>query len=152
MWVFDTVDHHQVQQMVRQRVSDGVLLRLIGKWLNAGVMEDGNLEHPDSGVPQGGVVSPLVSNVYLHETLDTWFANEVVPRLRGRASLVRFADDAVMVFSDGVDARRVMTVLPKRFGRYGLKLHPDKTRLVPFDRPGLGSTKTPGSFDFLATL
>lgn len=152
---FDTLDHAQLQEIVRHRVRDGVLLRLIGKWLNAGVMESGVLSHPDAGTPQGGVISPLLANVYLHEVLDTWFAQEVVPRLKGRAHLVRYADDFVVVFSHEDDARRFMDVLPKRFAKYGLTLHPTKTRLVEFKRPPLrppgagGGKASAGTFDFL---
>jgi hypothetical protein len=128
-----------------------VLLRLIGKWLNAGVLEEGRIGYPDAGTPQGGVISPLLANVYLHEVLDKWFEDEVVPRLRGRAFLVRFADDFVIGFEQEDDARRVMEVLPKRFGKYGLTLHPAKTRLIPFSRPGKGGSGAPppGAFDFL---
>src|SRR3954471_15392982 len=135
---FDTMDHRHLHAILRRRVRDGVLLRLIGKWLNAGVMEDGRVTHPDSGSPQGGVISPILSNAYLHEALDTWFEQMVKPRLKGRAHLIRYADDAVLVFALESDARRVMEVLPKRFGKYGLTLHPEKTRLVPFQgiRPG----------------
>jgi group II intron reverse transcriptase/maturase len=132
---FDTLDHAQLREMLQKRVRDGVLLRLIGKWLNAGVMESGVLSHPEAGTPQGGVISPLLANVYLHEVLDTWFAKEVMPRLRGHAHLVRYADDFVVVFSREDDARRFMDVLPKRFAKYGLTLHPNKTRLVEFRRP-----------------
>ena len=132
---FDILDHHHLEDILRQRVRDGVLLRLIGKWLNAGVMEAGELSHPEAGTPQGGVVSPLMANVYLHEVLDTWFEREVRPRLRGRAMLVRYADDVVLLLSCEQDAQRVLEVLPKRFGKYGLALHPDKTRLVEFRRP-----------------
>jgi RNA-directed DNA polymerase len=134
---FDTVDHSHLQEILRQRVRDGVLLRLIGKWLNAGVQEAGELSYPEVGTPQGGVISPLLANIYLHEVLDKWFEKDVKPRLQGRASLVRYADDFVMVFSCEEDARRVMEVLPKRLGKYGLTLHPDKTRLVEFRRPAL---------------
>ena len=134
---FDTVDHSHLQEILRQRVRDGVLLRLIGKWLNAGVQEAGELSYPEVGTPQGGVISPLLANIYLHEVLDKWFERDVKPRLQGRASLVRYADDFVMVFSCEEDARRVMEVLPKRLGKYGLTLHPDKTRLVDFRRPAL---------------
>jgi RNA-directed DNA polymerase len=112
-----------------------VLHRLIGKWLNAGVLEDGGVTHPETGSPQGGVVSPLLANVFLHYVLDEWFAREVQPRLKGRSYLIRYADDFVMGFSHEADARRVMDVLPKRFEKYGLTLHPEKTRLVPFERP-----------------
>ena len=132
---FDTLDHRQLRDIVRQRVRDGVLLRLIGKWLNAGVMEDGAIEYPEAGTPQGGVISPLLANIYLHEVLDEWFARQVAPRLVGRAVLVRYADDVVIIFEQEQDARRVIDVLPKRFAKYGLTLHPDKTRLVDFRRP-----------------
>src|SRR4051794_22098926 len=135
---FDTLDHRHLHAILRRRVRDGVLLRLIGKWLNAGVLEKGCVTHPESGSPQGGVISPLLANTYLHEVLDTWFEQTVKPRLRGRAHLIPYADDAVLVFESEGDARRVMGVLPKRFGKYGLALHPEKTRLVPFQglRPG----------------
>ena len=132
---FDTLDHGHLRDMLGRRVRDGVLLRLIGKWLNAGVMEAGVLSHPDSGTPQGGVISPLLANVYLHEVLDTWFERDVKPRLQGPVHLVRYADDAVMLFSREDDARRVLDVLPKRMEKYGLALHPEKTRLVEFRRP-----------------
>ncbi len=150
---FDTLDHGHLRAFLQQRVRDGVVLRLIGKWLNAGVLEDGAVTYPESGSPQGGVISPLAANVYLHYVLDEWFAQEVLPRLRGRAYLVRYADDFVIGFTDAEDARRVMDVLPKRFGRYGLTIHPDKTRLVPFRKPA-GDRQppdepNPGTFDFL---
>ena len=129
---FDALDHRHLRAILRRRVRDGVLLRLIGKWLKAGVLEDGCVTHPESGSPQGGVISPVLANAYLHEVLDTWFEQTVKPRLKGRASLIRYADDAVLVFEVEGDARRVLDVLPKRFGKYGLTLHPEKTRLVPF--------------------
>jgi group II intron reverse transcriptase/maturase len=144
---FDTLDHRHLQQIVRQRVRDGVLLRLIGKWLNAGVVDEGKLSFPDAGTPQGGVISPLLANIYLHEVLDVWFECVVKPRLGGRAFLVRYADDFLIGFSDELDARRVMTVLPKRFEKYGLALHPKKTRLLRFHPPGRG--RDSGSFDLL---
>jgi RNA-directed DNA polymerase len=153
---FDTLDRAQLRQLLRQRVRDGVLLRLIDKWLKAGVLEEGELTHPEAGTPQGGVISPLLANVYLHYVLDVWLEREVKPRLKGRAFLVRYADDFVMGFAYEEDARRVLEVLPKRFGKYGLQLHPDKTRLVPFvrptacpARPGHPPAPPPGSFDFL---
>jgi RNA-directed DNA polymerase len=153
---FDTLDHGHLRSILSQRVRDGVLLRLIGKWLNAGVLEGGEQSFPEAGTPQGGVISPLLANVYLHEVLDVWFEKEVRPRLRGEATLLRYADDFVMVFTQEVDARRVMTVLPKRFGKYGLTLHPDKTRLLAFrppeDRKGFGGDGTgegSGSFELL---
>jgi group II intron reverse transcriptase/maturase len=150
---FDSLDHGHLRGFLDQRVRDGVLRRTIDKWLKAGVMEDGAISFPDSGSPQGGVISPLLANVYLHEVLDDWFEKQVRPRLAGRAVLIRYADDAVIVFSPEQDARRVMDVLPKRFGKYGLTLHPEKTRLVPFHRPSMpGGGKRggrPGTFDLL---
>jgi hypothetical protein len=127
---------------------------LIGKWLKAGVLEEGRVTHSEAGSPQGGVISPILANAYLHEVLDTWFEQTVKPRLKGRTSLIRYADDAVLVFERAGDARRVLDVLPKRFGKYGLTLHPEKTRLVPFQglRPGAPSgsrDERPGTFDFL---
>jgi len=151
---FDTLDHGHLRTLLRRRIRDGVLLRLIGKWLNAGVLEEGALSRPDAGTPQGGVISPLLANVYLHEVLDVWFERDVKPRLKGRGFLVRYADDAVLLFSREEDARRVMEVLPKRFGKYGLTLHPEKTRLIEFQRPDRrppqgGSSDRPGTFDLL---
>jgi group II intron reverse transcriptase/maturase len=141
---FDSVDHTQLRRMFSERVRDGVLVRLIGKWLKAGVLEGGCVYHPEAGTPQGGVISPLLANIYLHEVLDVWFEQQVLPRLRGRAHLVRYADDFVIVFETEVDANRVLDVLPKRFGKYGLRLHPDKTHLVRFIKPR-GGPKPPGS-------
>jgi group II intron reverse transcriptase/maturase len=149
---FDTIDHEKLREVLRRRVRDGVILRLVDKWLHAGVMEDGALSARESGTPQGGVISPILANIFLHAVLDVWFATGVRPRLRGRAFLVRYADDAVMLFQYEEDARGVMDVLPKRFGRYGLTLHPDKTRLVPFRCPGGRASRgpdKPGTFDFL---
>lgn len=149
---FDTVDHGYLREILSQRVRDGVILRLIGKWLNAGVTEGLVLSHPDMGTPQGGVISPLLANVYLHAVLDEWFAKHVQPRLYGPSLLVRYADDFVMLFAQERDARKVLEVLPKRFGKYGLQLHPDKTRLVAFDRPkpsDRGDGDGPGTFDLL---
>jgi RNA-directed DNA polymerase len=151
---FDTLDHRQLRSFLDQRVRDGVLRRTIDKWLAAGVLEGAALSHPDAGTPQGGVVSPLLANVYLHEVLDRWFAEVVKPRLTGRAFMIRFADDVVLVFSDEGDACRVMNVLPKRLGKYGLTLHPTKTRLLnfrPAAKPPAGTPPQQGgrSFDFL---
>jgi group II intron reverse transcriptase/maturase len=152
---FDTLDHAQLRELLRRRVRDGVLLRLIDKWLKAGVLEDGTLTVPVQGSPQGGVISPFLANVYLHYVLDLWFEQEVQPRLKGRAFLIRYADDFVIGFTNEDDARRVLEVLPKRFGKYGLTIHPDKTRLVPFRSPassdggGSGKGTSPGTFDLL---
>ncbi len=153
---FDTLDHGHLRTFLKRRVRDGVLLRLIGKWLNAGVLEDGCLTYPAAGSPQGGVISPILANVFLHYVLDEWFAQEVQRRLKGRAFLIRYADDFVIGFTHEEDARRVMEVLPKRFGKYGLTIHPEKTKLVPFRRPPYSSSPTggpdgdrPGTFDLL---
>ena len=132
---FDDVDRGRLREFLDQRVRDGVIRRVIGKWLRAGVMERGRLSHPDRGTPQGGVVSPLLSNLYLHEVLDVWFERTVKPRLKGRAFEIRYADDAALVFEREEDARRVLAVLAKRFAKYGLRLHPEKTRLVDLRSP-----------------
>lgn len=154
---FDAIDHGRLRDFLNQRVRDGVIRRSIDKWLKAGVMEDGKLRCPDTGSPQGGVISPLLANVYLHEVLDRWFEETVLPRMRGPAFLVRYADDFVMVFAREDDARRVYDVLWKRFEKYGLTIHPEKTRLVKFKRPWsnghtrrtVGQEDGPGTFDLL---
>ncbi len=149
---FDTLVHEHLRTFLDRRVRDGVLRRSINKWLKAGVLEATELRYAEAGTPQGGVISPLLANVYLHEVLDTWFEAEVKPRLQGQAFLIRYADDAVLVFSSETDARKVMDVLPKRFGKYGLKLHPEKTRLVQFIQPRWRSApgeREPESFDLL---
>jgi group II intron reverse transcriptase/maturase len=145
---FDSVDHGRLRSILDQRVRDGVVRRTIDKWLKAGVQTAGTIRYPDDGTPQGGVISPLLANVYLHEVLDVWFDREVRPRLDSTAQLIRYADDAVIVFAKERDARRVMNVLAKRFAKYGLALHPEKTKLFDFQRPvadGAGK----GSFDML---
>lgn len=152
---FDSLDRAHLREFLNLRVRDGVLQRLIGKWLNAGVLEDGAVTTPETGTPQGGVISPLLANIYLHYVLDVWFNKEVKPCLRGTAALIRYVDDFVMVFTCEEDARRVFEVLPQRFEKYGLTLHPEKTRLVPYvrpsDQPGgpAPGRKPRSSFDFL---
>ena len=138
---FDTLDHGHLRTFLRQRVRDGVILRLIGKWLGAGVMEWGNVSFPEHGSPQGGCISPLLANAYLHYVMDQWFHRDVLPRMRARAFLVRYADDAVMIFELESDARRVMAVLGQRCSKYGLTIHPKKTRLIDFRRPLLSRDK-----------
>lgn len=133
---FDELDRDHLRTFLRRRVRDGVLLRLIGKWLKAGVLIEGAMSYPKSGTIQGGVISPLLANIYLHEVFDRWFEDEVRPRLRERAFAVRYADDLAVVCSCEKDARRILDVLPKRFGRFGLRLHPRKTRLLDFRKPG----------------
>lgn len=146
---FDTMDHGRLRAMLDRRVRDGVLRRTIDKWLKAGVLEEGRTTRSELGTPQGGVISPLLANLYLHEVLDTWFEDEIKPRLKGRGFLIRYADDAVLVFSSEAEARGVLAVLPKRFGRYGLRLHPEKTRLVQFRRPDDRRGDRPETFDLL---
>jgi group II intron reverse transcriptase/maturase len=151
---FDTLDHQRCQEMLRERVSDGVIGRLVGKWLNAGVLEGGVYHREEMGTPQGGVISPLLANIYLHVVLDRWWVKEVLPRMRGQAFLIRYADDFVIGFEYEDDARRVYAVLPKRFEQYGLRIHPDKTRLMHFERPRSDEAPPSGpgcsrSFDFL---
>jgi hypothetical protein len=150
---FDRLDPGKLREILRRRMHDGVLLRLLGKWLNAGVFEGGGITYPDSGSPQGGVISPILANIFLHEVLDVWFDREVKPRLAGKAALFRYADDAVFLFANETDARRVLEVLPKRLGKYGLELHPDKSRQIDFRRPDRfppsGGDAGPGTFDRL---
>jgi group II intron reverse transcriptase/maturase len=144
---FDTLDHTRLRELLDRRIRDGVIRRLIDKWLKAGVMETGCLRHPELGTPQGGVISPLLANVYLHHVLDVWF-HEALPHLHGRAFLIRYADDFVMGFSNDRDARAMYALLPKRFEEFGLKLHPDKTRLIRFQPPGPNRPDAEG-FDLL---
>jgi len=148
---FDSIIRKMLLEMVRTRVADGALRRLIGKCLHVGILDGEEYSEPDEGTVQGSVLSPLLGNVYLHYVLDEWFEREVRPRLRGKAHLVRYADDFVIGFEREDDAKRVMAVLGQRFGRFGLKLHPEKTRLLPFGRPVVGTAKGkgPATFDFL---
>jgi RNA-directed DNA polymerase len=149
---FDTISHSHLRAFLDQRVTDGVIRRMIDKWLKAGVLEDGLLRSVTEGTPQGGVISPLLSNIYLHHVLDEWFENEVRPRMVGTCTLVRYADDFVMTFRNHHDAKRVLEVLEKRLERYRLALHPDKTRFIDFRPDRHDGThpdcKTP-PFDFL---
>jgi group II intron reverse transcriptase/maturase len=148
---FDSVRRPQLVEMLQERVADGSLLRLIGKCLHVGVLDGEEFTEPSEGTVQGSTLSPLLGNVYLHTVLDRWFAEEVRPRLRGKATLIRFADDGVFGFERHDDAERVQAVLSKRMERFGLTLHPEKTRLLDFRRPSRssGTGKGPTSFDFL---
>jgi len=129
---FDSIEYAKLRAVLDKRVVDGVIRKLIDKWLKAGVMEQGRLHFVASGTPQGGVISPLLANVFLHYALDEWFVKAVQPRLVGHASLTRYADDFVMVFQTISDASRVWKALEGRMQRFGLQLHPEKTRLVDF--------------------
>jgi group II intron reverse transcriptase/maturase len=148
---FDSLDRKKLKEMLEVRVADGSLLRLIGKCLHVGVLDGVELSTSESGTAQGSVLSPMLGNVYLHYVLDLWFEQEVKPQLRGRATLIRYCDDFIIGFEEEDDARRVLDVLGKRLGHFGLALHPDKTRLLPFRRPPAGqkSGKGPATFDFL---
>jgi group II intron reverse transcriptase/maturase len=148
---FDSIDRKMLMEMLRERVIDGPFLRLVGKCLHVGILDGAEFSEPDLGTVQGSVLSPMLGNIYLHNVLDLWFEREVRSRMRGRVLLVRYADDFVIAFENEDDARRVAEVLPKRFERYGLALHPEKTRVLPFGRPPSDQTggKGPATFDFL---
>ena len=123
---FDSIDHAKLRELLARRVTDGVVRKMIDKWLKAGVLESGQVSFPGVGTPQGGVISPVLSNVFLHYVLDEWFAEQVQPRLRSASSLIRYCDDFVMLFASKDDAERVQAVLGKRLAKFGLELHPDK--------------------------
>jgi RNA-directed DNA polymerase len=150
---FDSIPFAALRECLAKRVTDGVVRKLIDKWLKAGVLEAGQVHYPEAGTPQGGVVSPVLSNVFLHHVIDLWYTEQVRPRLRGPSTLVRFCDDFVMCFMHKADAERVLAVLDKRLGKFGLQLHPDKTRLVDF-RPRRSACESeestlPTTFNFL---
>ncbi len=132
---FDNISHKHLRSFLDQRVKDGVIRRMIDKWLKAGICEEGKVIHPDEGTPQGGVISPLLSNIFLHEVLDKWFMEKVKPRMNFRAEMIRFADDAILLFENEFDAKRVYSVIHERFRRFGLELHPEKTQLVHLEKP-----------------
>jgi group II intron reverse transcriptase/maturase len=150
---FDSIVRSALVEMIEERVTDGSVLRLIGKWIKVGVIEDGRLLVSETGTGQGQPISPLLANIYLHHVLDKWFEDEVKPRLKGEAYEIRFADDAILCFQHKGDAEKVLTVLPKRFEKYGLTLHPEKTRLIEFGRYAAKNAgkqgKKPATFNFL---
>ncbi len=148
---FDSLDWTLLVKIIKRRVNDGAIIRLIGKWLNAGVMEEGTLTYPEMGTPQGAVISPVLSNIFLHWVLDRWYVRDVKPRLRGRSFLIRFADDFIWGFEREDDAKRVMAALPKRFNLFKLTIHPEKTALIRFRRPPVkqAADRENGTFDFL---
>jgi group II intron reverse transcriptase/maturase len=148
---FDSIDRTLLLEMLRERVADKSFLRLVGKCLHVGILDGEEYSEPSEGTVQGSVLSPLLGNVYLHQVLDVWFEREVQPRLRGKARLVRYADDFVIGFEREDDAKRVWAVIGRRFERYGLRLHPEKTRLLSHQRPppGVSGGKGPSTFDFL---
>jgi RNA-directed DNA polymerase len=150
---FDSIVREQLMEMVEKRISDASILRLLRKWINVGVIDEGKLLVSETGTGQGQIISPLLANIYLHHVLDEWIENEVKPRLKGKVFEIRYADDAVLCFQYLEDAQKVLRVLPNRFAKYGLTLHPEKTRLVEFGRNALASAERlktqPATFDFL---
>ena len=148
---FDNVDRPALQEILRERIDDKSLLRLIGKCLHVGILDGVELSTPEEGTTQGSILSPLLGNIYLHSVIDQWFVQDVGPRMRGRSCLVRYADDLLFGFEFREDAERVMKVLSKRLRRFGLSLAADKTRLVDFRRPPKTQKKGKGygTFDFL---
>jgi group II intron reverse transcriptase/maturase len=148
---FDNLDWTLLLRIIKKRVNDGAIIRLIGKWLNAGVMEGHTLVHPEKGTPQGGVISPVLSNIFLHWVLDRWYVRDVKPRLKGRSFLIRWADDFLIGCEREDDARRVLAALPKRFNLFKLTIHSSKTVLIRFQRPFFTKKKDSenGTFDFL---
>jgi group II intron reverse transcriptase/maturase len=146
---FDTISWEELRTILQKRVNDGAILRLIGMWLHVGVVEGDRVTNQEMGTPQGAPISPILANIFLHIVLDEWFQTEVRPRMGGNCFQVRFADDFVMGFNLKSDAERVYQVLPKRFERFGLRIHPEKSRMVQFSRPYWKQGKGPGSFAFL---
>lgn len=143
---FGNINHGIFREFLDCRVKDGVVRRMIDKWLKAGILEDKQLSYPKEGTPQGGIISPLLGNIYLHYVLDEWFSEQIQPLLAGRSFVVRYADDFVLGFEKATDVERVMKVLPKRFEKYKLELHPDKTQIINLNnKRGEGNR----SFDFL---
>jgi RNA-directed DNA polymerase len=150
---FDTIVREQLMEMIEKRISDAGILKLLRKWINVGVIDEGKLLLSETGTGQGQIISPLLANVYLHFVLDCWFEDVVKPRLKGQAFAIRYADDGLLCFERRDDAEKVLAVLPKRFAKFGLTLHPEKTRLVHFGRAALEKAERDGSqadtFDFL---
>lgn len=146
---FGSINHQMLREMLDQRIKDGVIRRLIDKWLKAGILEEQQVSYPEEGTPQGSTVSPILSNIYLHYVLDEWFNKQIQPLLKDESFLVRFADDYVIGFKNEDDAKRVMKVLPQRLSKYGLTLHPEKTRLIDLDKDNEKGEHTKTTFDFL---
>ena len=148
--LFDNIDHTLLMEMIKKRVSDGTILKLIGKWLKAGVFENGSVSFSDKGTPQGGVISPVLLNIFLHYVLDDWLFKTVGKYMKGKWFVIRYADDFILGFESKDDALKVMKVLPKRFNKFGLELHPEKTQMIPFGKP-TRAHKGKGllTFDFL---
>lgn len=143
---FGTINHSLLRSFLDKRVKDGIIRKMLNKWLKAGVLEDKNLSYPKEGTPQGGLISPLLSNIYLHYVLDVWFEEQIQPLLTGKSFIVRYADDFILGFTDLEDVQRVLKVLPKRLGKYNLILQSDKTKMIDLHSKAGGTGR---SFDFL---
>lgn len=143
---FGSIDHQCLREFLDLRIKDGVIRKMIDKWLKAGIFEKGNISYPKEGTPQGGSISPLLSNIYLHYVLDEWFIEQIQPLLKDSSFIIRFADDFLLGFTNKEDAERVMKVLPLRLGKFGLTLHPEKTKLIELDD---NKGQKPATFDFL---
>jgi len=146
---FDSIDHNHLRTIIKRRVNDGALLRLIGKWLNVGVLEEGRITYNETGTPQGGVISPILANIFLHSILDNWFEQTARPRLLGKCFIVRFADDFVLGFEHQTDAERVYEAIQRRFKLFGLTIHPTKSKIIQFTNPFRNKGNNPETFDFL---
>ena len=143
---FDSISHGKLRGFLDLRVKDGKIRKMIDKWLKAGILEDKSIRYPKVGTPQGGLISPLLSNIYLHYVLDEWFIEQIQPLLSGKSFIIRYADDFILGFENIRDAKRVIEVLPKRFGKYNLELHKEKTKLIDLhSKRGEGER----SFEFL---
>src|SRR6266699_1263388 len=150
---FDNLQHDTLLTILRKRIKDGRVLKLIERWLHAGILDGKEMVFPEKGSPQGSVLSPLLANVYLHEVLDTWFETVVQAHCRGKVVLYRYADDVVIGCEREEDARRLTEVIPKRFAKYGLEINTEKTKVVRFGRPQRSSAeRQPGTFSFLGCV
>ena len=141
---FGTINLVQLRECLDHKIKDGVIRKMLDKWLKAGVREEGQVSYPTMGTPQGGSISPLLSNIFLHYVLDDWYVKDIQPRLAGESFIIRYADDFLLGFTHESDARRVMEVLFKRFEKYGVTLHPEKTKLIV-----LNNHQDDNTFDFL---
>lgn len=151
---FDTVNHRWLMKFLQHRIADRTLLRLVAKWLKAGVMENGVVSRSEDGTPQGGPLSPLLANIYLHYVLDLWFDHRFKPSAAGTCALVRYADDFVVCFEHQHEAERFRQELDARFAQFGLRLSAEKTRQIAFGKESPQNGKTgpasePRTFDFL---
>jgi RNA-directed DNA polymerase len=144
---YNAINHDLLIGMLAMRIDDGPFLKLIRKWLKAGILEtDGQVTHPLTGTPQGGSVSPILANIYLHNVLDVWFEEVVRTRCRGHAYLCRYADDFVCAFQNAKDAQRFYIALSQRLARFGLELAEDKTHIMDFSHCNV---RAKAKFDFL---